>query len=564
MSNTRQRTSLRTRLIVTIAFCWVLPIMIVSASGVFLLHRSYERSMHQELELAGDYAISQTASRFEAVLFNSKTVSYDGVVRSAYRSFSLDGDSAALYRSVTNYLNQQFSRRESVDAVFLSFWNEPDLMPYVSNQGEDPSRTVRAGYREIEPMILSDMADADTSIRLYEKGGQLYAARNLLDSRMNPYATVVMSCNVSYLTAPLASLNLVGPAWGEIDGILFSPDGILLDGAPEYPDADNSPFMFSSEVDGHRVTLHAHLRESGLFSDAAEMPVLLGIAAVLVVFLLFSVFRFFSTQVARPVRTLVEANRIVENGNWGYRIEEAASNREFDALYRHFNSMSEELQKQFSLAMEEQQALHQVKIKALQSQINPHFLNNTLEVINWESRIAGNERVTAMIEALATMLNTSLNRDDDPRISFDDELHYTEAYLYIIKQRMGDRLEVEYDIDPSLSGKTIPRMILQPLVENAIEHDLSRSSGGRLCIRAKQDEGLIRLSVEHNGHMLPEDRERLERLLQPDAAESADRVHIGIRNVAQRLRLMYGTRASLSVEEVSDGLICAGITLPDD
>lgn len=167
-----------------------------------------------------------------------------------------------------------------------------------------------------------------------------------------------------------------------------------------------------------------------------------------------------------------------------------------------------------------------------------------------------------MIEALATMLNTSLNRDDSPLISFDDELHYTEAYLYIIKQRMGDRLQVEYDIDPTLHGTTIPRMILQPLVENAVEHDLTRSSGGRLSIRAMRQDGKICLRAEHNGHILPADREKLDRLLQPETSESGDRVHIGVRNVSQRLRLLYGDSASLRIDEVSDGTIRAEIRLP--
>lgn len=201
--------------------------------------------------------------------------------------------------------------------------------------------------------------------------------------------------------------------------------------------------------------------------------------------------------------------------------------------------------------------MHQAKIKALQSQINPHFLNNTLEIINWEARIAGNEQITAMIEALGTMLRTSLNRDDNPLISFDDELHYTEAYLFIIKQRMGDRLQVEYDIDTALHGISIPRMILQPIVENAVEHDLNRTSSGRISIRAMRCEGDICLQVEHNGHILPEDREKLDRLLMPEAVETGDRVHIGVRNVNQRLHLLYGESAYLHIDEVSEGIIRA-------
>lgn len=373
MKRERRKSSLRTQLIITVIVCWVMPILLVAASGLFLLSRNYERSMHQELELAGDFAISQSAVHLDTILFESKTVSYDGVVRSAYRTYSIDNDRAALYRSVTNYLKQHFARRESANAVFMSFWEVPGLMPYISNQGEDSSRAVLAAYADIEPEILSDMAGEDTKIRLYVHDGALYAARNLLDSRMKPYATVVINCSIPYLTAPLASLNLTGPAWGEIDGIAFAPDGSLLTTKP--PDM---PFVFSHVTEGHHISLHAATRSFDLFSFTTELPILLAAISALVLLLLFSILHVFHRQVTRPVMTLVEANRLVESGSRGYQIQHQAGSLEFSALYDHFNSMSGELQRQFNLALEEQQALHQARIKALQSQINPHFLNNTL------------------------------------------------------------------------------------------------------------------------------------------------------------------------------------------
>ena len=87
-------------------------------------------------------------------------------------------------------------------------------------------------------------------------------------------------------------------------------------------------------------------------------------------------------------------------------------------------------------------AAQRAQIKALQSQINPHFLNNTLEIINWEARIEGNDRVSAMIEALSTMLNAALDRDGRTQIPLKEELGYVEAYLYIIRERLGEGFHV--------------------------------------------------------------------------------------------------------------------------
>ncbi len=140
--------------------------------------------------------------------------------------------------------------------------------------------------------------------------------------------------------------------------------------------------------------------------------------------------------------------------------------------------MSSELKNQFERSYLEQQALQQARVKALQSQINPHFLNNTLEVINWEARLSGDERVSAMIEALSVMLNAALDRDGRSMIPLREELSYVDAYLYIIRERLGDRLVIEREIDETMLDEMVPRLIFQPLVENAVEHDLTARHGG--------------------------------------------------------------------------------------
>lgn len=179
------------------------------------------------------------------------------------------------------------------------------------------------------------MAEEDTKVRLYVHEGSLYAARNLLDSRMKPYATVVINCNIPYLTAPLTSLVVTGPAWGEIDGIAFAADGTLSD-----IDTQTMPFCFSKTVDGHIINLHAKTRNFDLLSATRELPVLLTSISVLILLLLYSILYAFNRQVSKPVETLVKANRFVENGSRGYQITSNAESLEFDALYKHFNSMS--------------------------------------------------------------------------------------------------------------------------------------------------------------------------------------------------------------------------------
>ena len=232
---------------------------------------------------------------------------------------------------------------------------------------------------------------------------------------------------------------------------------------------------------------------------------------------------------------------------------------EFEKLYTHFNGMSLELQNQFERARLEQQATQRAQVKALQSQINPHFLNNTLEIINWEARMADNEQVSAMIEALSTMLDAALDRDGRTQIPLREEMGYVDAYLYIIRERLGDGFHVYKEIDQVILDQTVPRLILQPIVENAVEHDITARHGGNLWVRAFRRGERMVLEVEHDGVMDEEDRERIRALLS-DGGELESRV--GLRNVHQRLKLIYGDDASLEVGETGNGAILARIDFP--
>ena len=285
-----------------------------------------------------------------------------------------------------------------------------------------------------------------------------------------------------------------------------------------------------------------------------------GASAALILPLLAVVIALFTRHVSGPIQILAQANRKVQSGQWGYQIDSPPPNVEFEKLYTHFNGMSMELQNQFQRARLEQQATQRAQIKALQSQINPHFLNNTLEIINWEARMADNEQVSAMIEALSTMLDAALDRGGRTQIPLREEMGYVDAYLYISRERLGDGFHVYKEIDQTVLDQPVPRLILQPIVENAVEHDITARRGGSLWVRACRPGERMVLEVEHDGTMNEEDRERIRTLLSGDAGELA--CGVGLRNVHQRLKLIYGDEAALEVGETERGTILARIEFP--
>ena len=552
----KPKISLRTGLTTIIVLCWLAPILLlVTLSGV-LLGESYQRSARQEMNDAAQFAVLQLQTELENAIRDSKSASYDGLIRSAYRSYRGSADNVSLYRSVNDYLKEKFSRSGSYRAVFVVFWDgQINANAYVFGAGENGLARMQS-CQAATPGILEAMRGADTEIRFLITDGELYMARNLLDSHFEPYASLVMMLKPSAFSAPLTGLGEPEDVQLRLDTLCFRFDG--EDGIEEREEKD-AGYRYESEADGHSLCLCVAGKEYHVWQENPWLNWIAAGAALLVLPLLALLVLLFRRHVAKPVETLVEANLKVQAGERGYEITGHAPNAEFDTLFDHFNDMSSEMKAQFERAYLEQQASQRAQIKALQSQINPHFLNNTLEVINWEARMAGNDRVGAMIEALSTMLDAALDRDGRTQITLREELVYVDAYLYIIRERLGERFRVHKEIDESQLSRQVPRLILQPIAENAVEHDLTRRGGGDLWLRVYRRDRLLVLEVEHDGQMTEEDRAKVQAQLRGTETLSGS---VGIQNVSQRLKLIYGEEGSLSLDETGHGTILARICFP--
>lgn len=552
-----RRISLKAGLLATIVICWLAPIVTVVVLAGILLGNSYSQSVRQEMETAAENAMERVQTRLQDAMNDSKMVSYDGTVRSSYRSYMQESVGVVLYRSVSDYLTHRFSLDEKYKAVFINFWDKEIAQPYAlcsNTAGYEVTLT----FRDQTASILEAMQEADTDIRFLLLDGELYMARNLLDSSFTPYATVVMMFDTQQVFEPLAELGTAGGVLADIDGCRFQLDAQGL--SAELPEEEPAhPLTYSTSIDGHSFSVTIGMREYQLWRDNPWLPQVAAAAAALILPLLAVVIALFTRHVSGPIQILAQANRRVQSGQWGYQIDSPPPNVEFEKLYTHFNGMSMELQNQFERSRLEQQATQRAQIKALQSQINPHFLNNTLEIINWEARMADNEQVSAMIEALSTMLDAALDRGGRTQIPLREEMGYVDAYLYIIQERLGDGFHVYKEIDQTILDQAVPRLILQPIVENAVEHDITAHRGGSLWVRAFRRAARMILEVEHDGVMDEEDRERIQALL-ADGGELE--CGVGLRNVHQRLKLIYGDAASLEIGETESGTILARIDFP--
>ena len=535
--------------------CWLVPILLLLATFGILLEETYQRSARQELDGTAQFAMLQLKTELESAINDSKSVSYDGVIRSAYRSYRESRNKIALYHSLNDYLRDNFSRSGTYRAVFLAFWDEQINGVYAYGAGESGSALIQDCQTATET-ILQIMRSEDTQTCFLLIHGNLYLTRNLLDSHFEPYASIVMMLRPSAFFSQLSVLGAAEDVQLQIDELCFRYDGENIVKEEE----KDGGYRYEEAVDGHPFRLRVEEAKYNAWKEHPELSWAAAGAALLVLPLLVLLWLLWRRHVGKPVETLVEANLKVQAGERGYEITEHAPNAEFETLFSHFNDMSSEMKEQFERSYLEQQASQRAQIKALQSQINPHFLNNTLEVINWEARMAGNDRVGAMIEALSTMLNAALDRDGRTQIALREELSYMDAYLYIIRERLGESFCVHKQIDESLLSRQVPRLILQPIAENAVEHDLARHGGGNLWLRVYRADHRLVLEVEHDGSMTEKDRERIADQLEGEGEISSS---VGIRNVSKRLKLIYGKEGALSMDETDHGTILARISFPD-
>ena len=218
---------------------------------------------------------------------DSKEVSYDGVVRNSYRLYQKDGDKAAFYRTVNDYLNQKFARNERVPAAFLSFWEEPDIRPYAATRADFGYSSQREYRDSIEQDLLEKMKEMDTEILLLEYGGELYIARNLLDSHFNPYATVVLLCDRDVLFQSMETVRQISEnvTLRIDDDLLLSDSGELSTANEDQPQSTEQ--AFTDTVSGHTLCLTAEIAPFDFWRGAPEIRMAGIYVALLAIPLLF-------------------------------------------------------------------------------------------------------------------------------------------------------------------------------------------------------------------------------------------------------------------------------------
>lgn len=237
---------------------------------------------------------------------------------------------------------------------------------------------------------------------------------------------------------------------------------------------------------------------------------------------------------------------------------------EYASLAHSYNVMLRRIRGLMQETVDRQEQLRRMEIGALQEQINPHFLYNTLDSIVRVMETGRTPEAIEMVQALAKLFRLSIN-NGDYFLTVEQEMDYACNYLTIQQVRYKKRFKYELYMDESIKDLPCPKIILQPLIENSLKHGMSDMPGCTLIVRARQEGYNIVLSVEDDGLGIPpEELKKLQEMLRDDSniMVKKSRYGIGLRNTNRRIKLLYGSDYGLTIESEVEERTCVTITFP--
>ncbi len=306
-----------------------------------------------------------------------------------------------------------------------------------------------------------------------------------------------------------------------------------------------------------------------LYSDVQDLRNRIIVLCLGSILILSIVSIYMSFDMIKPINQLVKAMKGMNIDNISKSYIEIERKDELGFLHKTFNTMAKEIDHLVTWIYREQITRKEAEIKALQSQINPHFLFNTLESINWMAQLNNVPEISDTVTDLSTLMEASIGRDDR-LITIEEEFMYIDKYIALLKRRFEDRITLNKEVDPMVLYVKIPRLLIQPLIENAVYHGVENSRGkGIITLAAKIQEDLLIIEVIDNGNGIsPEDLVKLNKGLEMDndayfkSLSDKKNKSIGIDNVNRRIKLFYGEKYGVKIESKVNIYTKVSVSLP--
>lgn len=323
---------------------------------------------------------------------------------------------------------------------------------------------------------------------------------------------------------------------------------------------------------GNNIVLFSKLSEADCyvavmtprsFSDDTTHTLYRLLIAMAVMILIVSVLisNMFSKRLSKPITVMRENMREVRTGNLSVRMETNWKN-EFSDLANSFNHMTSELKEYMNLQVEQQKELNGTQIAMMQAQLNPHFLYNTLDTMKWVAKANHVPELVTLVSKLSKILRASISKEQF--VTLKSEMELVESYAEIQRIRFGGRFECSVEYSPEIEDVMVPKLVVQPIVENAVIHGLENAEDGHILVEAYIDHApdrikdILVIEVTDDGRGITD--EEIEKLKAPDPDEKKG--HIGIKNVARIIELNYGSDYGLKINRGKEKGTIVTMTFP--
>ncbi|MCR2803756.1 sensor histidine kinase [Paenibacillus soyae] len=352
-------------------------------------------------------------------------------------------------------------------------------------------------------------------------------------------------------------------------GQLPAANDVILHPERQYIDSSRGKpkFIFAAESSrtGWHIIGYVPLQE--IVKEANSIRQMIIISVILSIVFAITLHFFISSRLTRPVQLLKNKMQLAASGYLEAKVVTTGKD-EIANLSNNFNIMLGKIKGLLDQSIKEQEEMKKAELRALQAQINPHFLYNTLDSIVWMAEAGRNKQVILLVEALSKLFRISLSKGRD-WISFEKELEHVHSYLVIQQMRYRDILDYEIDMDPALRHYSILKTILQPVVENAIYHGIKNRRGKgliRIVGRGTPEKDILLLVEDNGAGMSAEKLETLRRNLQlqqlPEETGKEVSGGFGLHNVQQRIRLYYGEEYGVTVDSEEGAGTKVAIRIP--
>ena len=326
--------------------------------------------------------------------------------------------------------------------------------------------------------------------------------------------------------------------------------------------ADERQIEISQPLEGEQYVLTCRMAESQLAASRQDMQrrglLVLGLSLLLALTMAFAL----SAYVARPFRAMERTMAGAGAGFPGPRLRLAGC-KEFAQLSNAYNAMIDQIERLMRETKDNQDQLRQMEIAALEEQINPHFLYNALDSITWLIETQRGADAVQMVGALAKLLRLSINRGGNFH-AVRREVEHVESYLLIQRTRYGQRFSSRIHVERAAEDLLCPRLILQPLVENAIKHGIGDNTGCTIEVRVFLEGESLVMTVRDDGMgILPDKLRSVQQALRESQPPRPDEISgLALKSVNRRIRLLCGAEWGITIDSETEEYTCVRIALP--